>query len=377
MIRSAINLLALTLTLSSPLLLDSQISNPPNIHDDQTVKTLVVATDSKSDSVVPIPPITAASISVSVETKQPRSDAGNLQDWVHRVANLNGLNSPGVLPWHLVMNYEEFDRSGGVHLGVYEEFWAGPAKYKRIYKSDSFNQTEYATDKGLFRKGDQRWRTPSELQIRSEVLDPLSYASTLQGYHTRIIERAFRGYKLDCVLIENNVKISNPTQYCFEPGGSVLRYDRGSGWFQTVFNHIISFQNRNLAQDVVVYDGGSQFLKLHLNTVELISHVNDTDFLPPTEATGPIGGRISGVRLEPTNAAGIVQWPDALRNQHFVITVDIVIGKNGHVISAHAISGPSQGYKACESAVRKWQFKPYLVLNAPVEVEEKVLCSNM
>ena len=45
-----------------------------------------------------------------------------------------------------------------------------------------------------------------------------------------------------------------------------------------------------------------------------------------------------------------------VRNQHFSILVQIVVGKNGHVVSAHAISGPPETSKACENAVQKWVF---------------------
>jgi hypothetical protein len=53
-----------------------------------------------------------------------------------------------------------------------------------------------------------------------------------------------------------------------------------------------------------------------------------------------------------------------------------VSGSEYEPLSTHAISGPPEGYKACEDAVRKWVFKPYLVLGQPVEVEQKVECSN-
>jgi outer membrane biosynthesis protein TonB len=58
------------------------------------------------------------------------------------------------------------------------------------------------------------------------------------------------------------------------------------------------------------------------------------------------------------------------------VTLEIVIGKDGRVASAHAISGPPEAYKASEDAVRKWIFKPYLVLDKPVEVEQRVEFSN-
>ena len=65
-----------------------------------------------------------------------------------------------------------------------------------------------------------------------------------------------------------------------------------------------------------------------------------------------------------------------MRGQHFTVGVDIVVGKDGHVLSAHGVSGPPEGYKACENTVRKWVFKPYLVLDKPVEVEQKVECGS-
>jgi hypothetical protein len=61
-----------------------------------------------------------------------------------------------------------------------------------------------------------------------------------------------------------------------------------------------------------------------------------------------------------------------MRGQHFEVAVEIVIGKDGHVVSAHGISGPVKAFKPCENAAKKWVFAPYLVLGKPVEVEQKV-----
>lgn len=73
---------------------------------------------------------------------------------------------------------------------------------------------------------------------------------------------------------------------------------------------------------------------------------------------------------------GVSQWPASFGLQHFTVTTEIVIGKDGHVASAHGVSGPAEGYKACEESVKKWVFAPYLVLGKPVEVETKIMCSN-
>jgi len=345
-------------------------SNPAN------QKNLVVATESESDSVVAVPPVTSVTISLKPE-KKSSTDTIDLSSWIAKEAGLNGLESAGLLPWHIVVSYDQYDEDGdNVHSGVYEEFWAGEKKYKRSYKSDNLNQTDYGTDRGLFRQGDQKWPDRAQSQVRLEVISPFYYAATLQGFHGRKVDRTFSNYMLQCVYVERDSGISDPTQYCFEPDSSALRYTRGFGWFQTVYNRIEEFQGRNVAREVDVTNGGKPYLKLRVGTLELIPNVDEEAFLPPHDATGPLGDRISGVQVQPLNMSALPRWPASLRQQHFVVELEIVVGKDGHVMSAHAISGPADGFKACEDAARKWVFKPYLVLGNPVEVQQKVQCSN-
>lgn len=349
----------------------AQDPSPKNEAVDQ-MKDIVVAPQAKSGSVIAIPP--ATSVTMALQTGKPsESEASDLSTWIRAESARNGLQSTDLKPWYIRISYDRYDEDGdNVDSGTYEEFWAGPKKYKRIYDADNFNQTDYATEKGLFRRGDQRWPTPAELQVRSEIIDPFYYAATLHGFQTRTVERTFSGYKLQCTLLENQVPLSDPTQYCFEPNGHVLRYNRGSGWNQTVYNRILTFQGRNIAQDVDVTDGGKPYLKLRVEKIELISNVNDSDFAPLQEAV-EIGGRISGVR--PTQIKTVFpDWPASVRGQHISVEVDFVIGTDGRVVEAHAVSGPEKGRKACEDAVRKSIFAPYLVLDKPVEVESKYEC---
>jgi len=365
------------LALSSAAFVHAQQSHPVTPGRLEDLKTLVVATEAKSESVIAIPPVTSVRISLTAEKKRAGADAVDFPSWLTKEAALNGLNSADLLPWHIVVTYDQFDEDGdNVHSGVYEEYWVNAKKYKRTYKSDNLNQSDYATGNGLFRRGDQQWPDRAQSQVRTEVIAPFSYAATLQGFHGRNVEHTFSGYKLQCVAIENDVATSQPTEYCFEPGSSVLRYDSGFGWFQTVYNRIVSFQGRSLAQDVDVTDGGKPYLRLRVETIESISHVQDAEFSPPPDAVGPIGDRVSGVNLVPVDISSNPKWPPSLRSQHFRVIVEIVVGKNGHVLSAHSVSGPPEAYKACEDAVRKWVFKPYLVLDKPVEVEQKVEFSN-
>ncbi len=354
----------------------------PTVADQSRVERVVVVTpEAKSDSVIAIPPATSVTVVVRNEkraTTETHATSVDLAEWLRKEAALNGLESTEVQPWHIVITYDQFDEDGdNVHSGVYEEFWAGPKKYKRIYKSDNFNQTDCATERGLFRRGDQQWPDRAETQIPTEVVAPFAYAETLQGFRARNVESTFGKYSLQCVLIERDsaTVISAPTEYCFEPDSSVLRYARGFGWFQTTYNGIMSFQGRNIAREVAVTDGGKPYLKLHVDTVEMISHVDEADLTPSPDAVSLLGKRVSGVNPKPIKLS-FPDWPTSLRGLNFSVEVQIVIGKDGHVVSAHAVTGPPEAHKACEDSVRKWKYSPYLVLDEPVEVETKVICDH-
>jgi protein TonB len=52
--------------------------------------------------------------------------------------------------------------------------------------------------------------------------------------------------------------------------------------------------------------------------------------------------------------------------------VKYVVGKDGHVIEATATDGPEELRKAVLEAVRKYRFRPYLLLDQPVEVESSI-----
>jgi hypothetical protein len=378
--RSAKWVLLSTLAVCLPAAVYAQDSSVTTAYHPLDLKTLVVATVSKSDSEVAIPPDTSAFVAIVKSRHQERTtNAGSdLATWIRQESALNGLQSEGVHPWHIAVSYDQFDQDGdNANSGTFEEFWAGPTKYKRVYRSDNLNQVDYATAHGLYRRGDQRWPDAAELQVRAEVIDPFSYAATLQGFHVRNVQRAFSGYDLECALIENeSTRISDPTQYCFEPEGSILRYTRGFGWNQTTYNKIIWFQGRNVALDVDVTNGGKPHLKLRVETIESLSHVDDADFSPPPDAVGPLGDRVSGVSPVPVNISSHPNWPPSLRAEHFTVKLKIVIGKNGRVAGIQPVSGPPEAYKACQNAVRKWVFKPYLVLDKPVEVELNAECTN-
>lgn len=113
------------LVLASSALVHGQESHPTPANGLANQKTLIVATETKSDSVVAVPPITSVSVNLRVD-KKLSADAIDLPSWIAKEAALNGLQSADVLPWHVVVTYDQFDEDGdNVHSGIYEEYWAG------------------------------------------------------------------------------------------------------------------------------------------------------------------------------------------------------------------------------------------------------------
>ncbi|MGC2743752.1 MAG: energy transducer TonB, partial [Candidatus Angelobacter sp.] len=55
-----------------------------------------------------------------------------------------------------------------------------------------------------------------------------------------------------------------------------------------------------------------------------------------------------------------------------LVHVKYVVGKDGSVIEATANDGPEDLRKAVLEAVRKYRFRPYLLLDQPVEVESTI-----
>jgi hypothetical protein len=339
---------------------------------------IVTSTDKSSNTVIAIPPDTSWTGTISFRPGSPpkKSNPGEAATWLQTQIALNGLQSTGMHPWHIVISYDQFNDHGDkVHSGVVEERWAAPRKYTVTYKSDTLNQTDYVTDHGLYRLGDQRWPSPAEAQVRAEVLDPFSHLSTLQDFHAIAIDRTFGPHTLHCVGFEKPGGMTSPDQYCFDADSSVLRYVRGEGWNQTAYNDITQVEGRNIAHDVEVTDGGHPFLMLQVKLIEPILEPDEKDFTPPAEAVALAGQRVTGVAPKPLQT-GFPEWPTSLLHQHFTVTLQIVIGKDGRVTSAQGLTGPPEAFKAAEAAARKWRYQPYLVAGEPTEVETKIQFQN-
>jgi hypothetical protein len=344
----------------------------------QELKVVVGSPASGDASILTVPPATSwtGTVGIGGAPSVSLSKSSDLISWISEQNARVGLRSLNT-PWRIVVKYDQFDEDGDkVHSGTYEELWAGTKKFRIRYTADDLNQVDYATAQGLYRSGDQQRPNPAQAQVSERVIEPFFEIADLEHPRLQQNSEKFGDHTLECAVIEQNTGgISNPLRYCFSSGMHQLRYSRGSGWYQTTYNNIISFSGLSLAKSIDVYNGGKPYLQLRVQRLEVAPDVTDADFVPPQDAKKLGGQTVAGVRptvLKPSFPV----WPDSLRQQHFSITVEILIGKDGHVVSAHAISGLQSAYKAAEETARKWTYKPYLVLGEPTEVTTKIILTN-
>ena len=72
-------------------------------------------------------------------------------------------------------------------------------------------------------------------------------------------------------------------------------------------------------------------------------------------------------KVEPT-------YPPEARKENLqgIIALDIVVGRDGSVVSMHALNGPEVLARAAMDALRWWKFEPYRVNGEPAVVETTV-----
>jgi hypothetical protein len=299
-------------------------------------------------------------------------------------AQINGLDAPGLKPWHILVSYDQFDEDGdNVDSGTYEEFWVNPKQYRLSYASPEFTQTDIASEKGLFRAGNQKWPAELQTRVRDEFVRPMFREMNLQYAKTERRTREFGAVQLPCVLLRGtggNMIVSDNglAAFCFEPNSLMLRYSKGgmaigTVWDQIAYDKIVRFQGRYVAGDVRVMRGGKLFLKLHLEKLEPIAELSAVDFTPPSSAIALDEKLISAdagvLVLDYLAHRPMPQYPKSIRAPGGAATMKIVIGKNGRVTAMQFIEGTPEMKKGLEDALKNYVYRPFLVRGEPVEVE--------
>jgi len=293
-------------------------------------------------------------------------------------ANVNGLTGPDVRPWHLKASYQVLDPEGNqIYSGTYEEFWVSETKYKRSYRSDRFTQTDFSTEHGLYRSGDQDWPPEPEQELRLRIIDP-AWSPDPKHVKPEMKERSSGPVHLDCLVL--NPKDSGPSpspvpQECFDKNSSMLLFrTASSGMRDVIYNNLALLQGRWVPSKLRVEIHGKSRLVAKVETIENLSG-NEADFTPTADAKGPIppSELKDGESFLKLDHRSPPEYPLIARQARIqgVVVLRAVVARDGHIKSLDLESGRLELQKAAMDTVRGWTYHPFPV-GALAEIESEI-----
>jgi len=307
-------------------------------------------------------------------------------------------------PWHLKASFRSFDVKGKeADHGTIEELWVSPTKYKIVRTTSGFSQTDYGTEKGILRIGEHSGLPKVLSQIEEQIADPVTQEL---GPPVRVDLqiRDIGGTSFRCLTVETprdagallvigstfreidekqarmepepTADVPGPI-YCLDSDAPVLRliYAEG-GISQTIRNGITRIDHRYIAHQIDGIRNGKKEFTAHLDTIEFLSTIDDAELKPPLDAT-PVQKRIT---ISAATALGQLvklippEYPPIARAAHVsgLVVVQAVIDKDGHVGAPEIVSGSEMLRATVLDAVKKWNYKPFLLNGEVVEARTTI-----
>ncbi len=301
-----------------------------------------------------------------------------------QAARLNGL--AGLLvPWHLEATYQTFDVDGKPKdEGTFSEWWAGKDKYKTVYSgSNGLNLTTYQYDKTTTRTGSPGWIPFQAQMAQGYLVSPVPPPSAVEKLAFSIMPMNVGQVTLQCLRSPkfepdaNSYRLYNDLPaVCLTGGSPIVRATVNDGSFFALYNKIVQIGGRYVAEDLSVRDSDRTIVNMQVTELELLSRVDNSDFVPPPTASILPAGVVVDGRLVAKNRIGgdNPEYPAIARSQRMygVVRLDAVITPEGKIAELDVISGPKALQRAAYDAVKTWKYKPFLLDGKPVEVQTEI-----
>jgi TonB family protein len=308
-------------------------------------------------------------------------------------AAANGVLHEDAKPWHIKISYTTNTPDGKPgSAGTFEEFWAGPSKYKRIFVSPTFNQVEYGTADGPRRTGTPDGAPDELARIVDAVLNPIPLdAASISAAKLQAQPLALGQAKLMCVTAALAAAGSQPastTSYCVDESSPVLRLTVANGGVsRTTHDSIVKFQGRSVAKMVDHYGAPSgpppkpgvepaapkPDFSAKVESLEVLDPVDEAALTAPADAVA--APKVIALDEKTTKKQllqhPMAEYPQMAHWQHVggVVVVALRVQSDGRVSNLRVVSGHPLLQQAALDAIGKWTYKPFVVEGQPVEVD--------
>jgi TonB family protein len=297
------------------------------------------------------------------------------QDILKMAFAANGLGaSASVKPWHLTARYQTYDSKGKPKAqGTFEEWWAGPEKYKIAYSDPGFHQIEYRNSAGTFTTGDAGRPDEARAMVERMLVHPITMASDI-GQRKYVARDSKDGsVRMKCIGPEGLVA----PVYCIDAGSAVLRAEVPRYGRVVTFNTIVEGNGVHVALQIRERRDGEHLLDAVVTKIDALANAGDALFAAPVGAVKAPALPVSvpGKVMAKYKLSGEQpRHPSIFRASHIYGTVSlrVVITKTGKVSDVQAESGEPLMFEGAMDAVKKWTYKPYMVNGQPVAVVTEV-----
>lgn len=295
-------------------------------------------------------------------------------------ARVNGLGRMDK-PWHLKADYQTFDEDGKPKdQGVFEEWWAGPEKYKISYADTGFHQVDYKNGEKAETLGDSGWATEAREMVRTYLNDPLPNEREVvkedySAHNLRVGKVNLRCMEPKSSEHHPGLNGAPDVKYCFDLVLPAIRLEDTSSFLLVLFNGTERINGHYLAQQIAVENGNLPIVNIKITSLETLSSAEEAMFAPaPTAVAGP-GPRVKAAVIAGNKIGGVdPRYPIEARRDRVqgMVMLEATINKVGDIENLQIVSGPKELRESAFDAVKTWRYKPYLLNGQPVAVRTQV-----
>jgi TonB family protein len=294
-------------------------------------------------------------------------------------------------PWHMKATYQLYDEQGNpTQQGKYEYWWASPDVHHSSWTRLGMTRDIWHIVGGKQSEAESGERPQFfETRLEAALQSPLPGASDIAPEWARLDRQAMpegKG-KFQCVMVVPNMPAWTHAEvlelglfptYCFDPNVPALRLSWSAGAVTFEYNKIVVVQGRYLAKEIVMFEGRRKLMSAEVDSINGIAPT-DANLIPP--AAPPDVKLTNTVAISAGVAVGMLMkkeapvYPQDAKSARVSGTVVLraLIGTDGAVHELRVVSAPWPSLAASALvSVSKWQYKPYLLFDKPVDVETTI-----